>query len=69
MNGKSPIGARRWSVMFLAVAGVVAIEIIAQYQNTPGLGVAAAGAIVGLVAGYVGFDSVAKIGETKKEQK
>ncbi len=54
------IGGRRWSIIGAAVLGVVAVEIIAQYQKTPGLGVASAGALIGMVAGYCGFDAQRK---------
>ena len=54
--------------MVLSVAGVLAIEIIAQYTKTAGLGVASAGALVGLVAGYCGFDAVRKNNPADKRE-
>lgn len=56
------IGVRRWSIMLLAVAGIIAVEVIAQWTKTAGLGVASAGALVGMVAGYCGFDALRKNG-------
>lgn len=54
------IGMRRWSVMMAAILGIVAVEILSIFYGHPGLSVSGAGAIIGLVAGYVGFDSLAK---------
>ena len=56
------IGMRRCSVMLLAVAGVIAIEVIAQLKGTPGLSMSASYAIPCLAIAYIGGDAWAKRG-------
>lgn len=54
------IGNRRWSVVMLAVAGVLAVAIIGALKTGRALDAQEAFALVGMVLGYCGPDAYAK---------